>query len=109
MRIYFEGSNTPQNPWKVHPYVEQRMATMEEYRLQMPFFTRLFRELNQAAEFGRGVEWLLRVLKVYYYPLGLLLASVFRERKGQTIRNLLIGLCRVRCGLLRRWWRRTWG
>jgi hypothetical protein len=38
IRIYFEGSNTPNNPWRVSSYVERRLIRMEEYRTHMPFF-----------------------------------------------------------------------
>ena len=87
MRIYFDGANTPTNPWQISPHVEQRLLGMEEYSNHLPDLVRLFRALNQKALYPRSVYWLLWILKIYYYPLGIFLASKMREKKTKQIRD----------------------
>ena len=58
-------------------------------------FTRLFKELNEIGGYHKASAIVLFAVKILYYPLSLVLAEAFRERKSKNIRNAVIARAKV--------------
>jgi hypothetical protein len=92
MRIYFEGSNSPNCPWKISDEIDaiSLKTSMTASYKHITFLSKLIADINAISSYNKYSSFFQRILTVYYYPLSKFIDDIMRKKKADEIRNLFI-------------------